>query len=84
MPLQKAVHSFGQLRSDPFGCGDLLDARFAQAIDRTEFSQEQIFSVLTHARAIIENTFVDSFLKQKLMIRVCERVRFIANSLKQM
>jgi hypothetical protein len=82
MALQKAMHFFGQFWSDPFGRRDLLDARFAQAIDRTEFSQEQILSVLTHTRAIVENTLVDSFLEQKLMIRVGEAMRFVTDSLK--
>ena len=82
MSLQKAMHFLGQFWADPFGGRDLLDACFSQAIDRTEFSQEQIFSVLTHARAIVENTLVDSFLEQKLMIRVCEAMRFVTDSLK--
>ena len=83
MALQEAMHFSGQFRSDPFGRRNLLDARFAQAIDRTEFSQEQTFPVLTHARAIVENTFVDSFLEQKLMISVRETMRFVSDSLKQ-
>jgi len=82
MALQKAMHFFGQFWSDPFGRRNLVNARFAQAIDRTEFSQEQILSVLTHTRAIVENTLVDSFLEQKLMIRVGEAMRFVTDSLK--
>ena len=84
MALQKAMHFFGQFWSDPFGRRNLVNARFAQAIDRTEFSQEQILSVLTHTRAIVENTFVDSLLEQKLVVRVCESMRFVANSLEEM
>jgi len=82
MALQKAMYFVGQFWSDPFGRRNLVDARFAQAIDRTEFSQEQILSVLTHTRAIVENTLVDSFLEQKLMIRVGEAMRFVTDSLK--
>src|SRR5260370_35545027 len=84
MPLQKAVHFFGQFWPDALGRRNLLDARFAQAIDRTEFSLKQAFPVLTHTRAIVENTFVDPFLKQQLWISVGEAVRFIADSLKEM
>ena len=83
MSLQKAMHFLGQFWADPFGGRDLLDARFSQAIDRTEFSQEQIFSVLAHARAIVENTFVDPFLEQQLVISICEAMRLVADSLKQ-
>ena len=84
MASQEAMDFFRQLSSNSFGGRNLLHARLAQTINGTKLAQQQIFPVLTHARAIIENTFVDSFLKQKLMIRVCETVRFIANSLKQM
>ena len=84
MPLQKAMHFFGQFWPDPLGRRNLLDTRFAQAIDRTEFSQKQAFPVLTHTRAIVKNTFVDPFFKQKLVISVGEAVRFIADSLKEM
>src|SRR5438105_8548141 len=66
VPLQETMHFFGQFWANSFRGGDLLHARFAQAIDRTKFSQEQIFSVLTHAWAIVENTLVDSFLEQEL------------------
>jgi len=70
MLLQKAMHFFGQFWPDSFSGRDLLDARFAQTIDRTKFSQKQVLSVLTHARTIIQNALVDPFLEQKLMIRV--------------
>ncbi len=81
MPLQKAMHFFRQFSSNPFGGGNLIDARFAQAIDRAKLPKQKIFPVLTHARAIIENAFVDSLLQQQLMISVREPMRFIANSL---
>ena len=84
MALQKAVHFFGQFWSDPFRCRNLLNAGFAQAIDRTEFSQKQTFPVLTHARTIVENAFVDPFLEQKLVIRVGEPMRLVADTLKEM
>src|SRR5205807_2411999 len=84
MSLQKAMHFFRQFWSDPFGGRDLLDARFPQTVDRPEFSQEQIFTVLTDAGAIIENAFIDPLLEQQLMIRVRETMRLIPDSLKQM
>src|SRR5260370_25083051 len=84
MTLQKAMHFFGKFWPDPLGRRNLLDTRFAQAIDRTEFSQKQAFPVLTHARAIVENTFVDPFLEQELMVSIREAMRFVADSLKQM
>ena len=84
MPLQKAMHFFRQFWPDPFGRRDLLDARFPQTIDRPEFTQEQIFPILTYARTIIQNAFINSLLEQKLMIRVRETMRLIPDSLKQM
>ena len=83
MALQEAIHFLGKLSPDPLSRGYFLDARFPQPIDRPKLSQEQIFAVFTHTRAIIENTFVDSFLEQKLVIRVREPMRFVPDSLKQ-
>ena len=83
MPLQKAMHFFSQFRPDPLSRRNLLDACFAQSIDRTEFSQKQAFPVLTHARTIIENTFVDPLLEQQLVISIREAMRFVADSLKK-
>ena len=69
--------------ADPFGGRDLFHGRFAQALHRTEFPQEQIFPVLAHARTIIENAFADPLLHQQLVIGVGEAMRFIADALKQ-
>ena len=62
MSLQKAMDFFGQFRSDAFGRCDLLNVRFPQPLHGTKLPQKKIFSVLTHARAIIQNAFSDSFL----------------------
>ena len=55
----------------------------AQSFHRTETPQQNIFSVLTHARAIIQNAFANALLHQELVIGVGESMRFIANTLKQ-
>ena len=83
MPVQKTMHFFGQLAPNSFSRRYLVDARFAESIDRTKFSQQQILSVLTDAWTIIENTFVNSLLQQQLMISIREPVRFVADSLQQ-
>src|SRR5262249_61817587 len=83
MALQEATHLFGKPSPDPLSRSDFLDTRFPQPIDRPKLSQQQIFAVFTHPGAIIENTFVDSFLEQKLVIRVREPMRFVPDSLKQ-
>jgi hypothetical protein len=84
MSLQKAMDFFGQFRSDAFGRRDLLYVRFPQPLDGTELPQKKIFPVLTHARAIIQNAFSDSFLHQELVISIREAMRFVANPLQQM
>src|SRR5262249_39848444 len=83
MALQEATHLFGKPSPDPLSRSDFLDTRFPQPIDRPKLSQQQIFAAFTHPGAIIENTFVDSFLEQKLVIRVREPMRFVPDSLKQ-
>ena len=45
--------------------------------------EQQVFPVLTHARAIVENAFFDSFFHEQLMICVGEPMCFIADALKQ-
>jgi hypothetical protein len=75
------MHFFGELGTDSFGRRDLFDSRFPQPIHRTKFPKEQILPVLAYAWAIIENAFVDSLLEQKLMVRIREPVRFIADPL---
>src|SRR6266576_1754360 len=83
MASQEAMDVFRQLSSNSFGSRNLLHARLAQAINGTKLAQQQIFPVLTHTRAIIENAFADTFFHQQLMIGVSEAVGLIANSLKQ-
>jgi len=84
MSLQEAMNFLGQFRSDSFGRRDLLNVRFPQPLHGTELPQKKIFSILTHARAIIQNAFSDSFLHQQLMISIREAMRFVANPLQQM
>ena len=43
----------------------------------------KIFPVLTHARAIVENAFFDSFFHEQLVICVGKPMRLVANALKQ-
>src|SRR6266404_1332128 len=80
--LQEVMHFLRQFSPDPFGRGNFLHARFAQAIDRSKPSQEEIFPVLTDARTIVKDAFVDALLQKKLVICVREPMRFVANSLK--
>ena len=83
MSLQKSVHFLGELWADSFGRGNFLHARFSQSIDRSEFSEQQIFPVLAHPGTIVENTFVDPFAQEQLMISIRETVRLVANALEQ-
>src|SRR5215211_2252852 len=83
MPLQKEMHFFGQLSANAFRSCDLLDTCPAESIHGAEPSQQQIFPVLAHARAIVEDTFFDSFFHEQLMVCVREPMRLIADSLKQ-
>ena len=83
VPLEKAVHFLRQLLAYPFGRRNFFDARFAQALHRTESAQEKIFAVLAHAGTIVENALADPFLHQQLVISVGETVRFVANPLQQ-
>jgi hypothetical protein len=48
------------------------NACLAEAIDRAEPPQQQIFPVLAHPGAIVENAFFDPFFHEQLMIRVGE------------
>lgn len=83
MPLQKEVHFFGQLSAYPFRSSDLFNTCAAESIHGPEPSQQQVFPVLAHARAIIENAFFDSLFHEQLMIGIGEPMRLIADSLKQ-
>src|SRR4051794_443975 len=59
--LQKAVNVLGQFRTDAFGTGDLLNGRLPQPVYRPELAQQQVFPVLTYARAIIQNALANPF-----------------------
>src|SRR5437660_11451332 len=83
MASQEAMDFFRQLSSNSFGGRNLLHARLAQTINGTKLAQQQIFPVLTHARAIIENAFTDAFFHEQLMEGVSETVGLVANSLEQ-
>src|SRR3954454_22465485 len=83
MSLQKPVHFLGQFRADPRSGCDLFGARFAQPVYRSESPQQEILSVLTHARTIVENALADSLLHQQLVICVSETVGFVAYPLEQ-
>ena len=82
MPLQKEVHFFRQLSANAFRGRDLVNARLAETIHGPEPLQQQTFTILTHARTIVENAFFDSFFHQQLMIRIGKAMRLIANALK--
>ena len=83
MPLQKEVYFFRQLSANAFRGGNLLHAYFPKPTDRSKPVQQQIFPVLAHTRAIIENTFFDALFHQQLVVRVGEPMGLIANALKQ-
>ena len=83
MASQEAMDFFCQLSSNSFGGRNLLHARLAQTINGTKLAQQQIFPVLTHTRAIIENAFADAFFHEQLMIGVSEAVGLVTNSLEQ-
>src|SRR5437879_13637048 len=83
MASQEAMDFFRQLSSNSFGGRNLLHARLAQTINGTKLAQQQIFPVLTHARAIIENAFTDAFFHEQLMVGVSESVGVVVNSLEQ-
>ena len=83
MASQEAMDFFRQLSSNSFGSRNLLHARLAQTINGTKLAQQQIFPVLTHTRAIIENAFADAFFHEQLMISVGEAMCFVTNALEQ-
>ncbi len=83
MPLQKEVHFFRQLSANAFRGRDLVNARLAETIHGPEPLQQQTFTILTHARTIVENAFFDSFFHEQLVIRVGEPMRFVSDALKQ-
>src|SRR5919197_864293 len=83
MPLQKQVHVFRQFSANAFGSCDLLNASSAEPIHRPEPSEQQAFSILTHASAIVENAFFDAFFHEQLVIRVSKPMCFVSNPLKQ-
>src|ERR1700680_5223394 len=81
MAAQEAMDFVRQLSSNSFGGRNLLHAGLAQTINRTKLAQQQIFPVLAHAWAIIENAFTDAFFHEQLMVGVSETVGLVANSL---
>src|SRR3954470_22346338 len=81
MPLQKPMHVLSEFRPDPLRRCNLVDARFAQSIYRSESPQQQILAVLTDAGAIVENALADPLLHQQLVIGIRESVRFVADAL---
>ena len=83
MPLQKQVHIFRQLPANAFRCRDLINSCLAEAIHGAEPLQQQIFPVLAHAGAIVEDAFFDSFFHQQLVIRVGKPMCLVSNALKQ-
>src|SRR5436190_5143340 len=83
VPLQESMDLLSQLRAYPFRRRDLFHGCFAQAVHRAKLSQMQIFAVLAHARAIVENTFADTFFHQELVIRIREAMGLVANALQQ-
>jgi hypothetical protein len=83
MPLQKQVHFLRQLLANAFRGCDLFNASLAEAIHGAEPPQQQIFPVLAHSGAIVENAFFDPFFHEQLMIRIGEPMRLVADALKQ-
>src|SRR6266536_6015961 len=83
MSLQEAVHIFSQLAANPFRGGNFIHRRFTQTIHRTKLSYQQIFPVLTHPGAIVQNALPDALFHEQLMIRVGETMRFVADTLEQ-
>ena len=77
------MHFFRQLSANPFRGGDLLHGRFAQTLHGAELSQQQIFPVLAHPRAIIKNALADALFHEQLMIRVGKPMGFVTDALKQ-
>ena len=83
MPLQEAMHFFRKLSANAFRGGNFLYRRFAQTFHGAELSQQQIFPVLAHPRAIIENALADALFHEQLMIRVGKPMGFVTDSLEQ-
>ncbi len=83
MSLEKAMHFFRQLSPNAFRGGNFLDSRFSQPLHRAELSQQQIFPVLAHPRAIIKNALADALFHEQLMIRVGKSMGFVTDALKQ-
>ena len=77
------MHFFRQLSADAFRGGNFLHSRFAQTLHGAELSQQQIFPVLAHSRAIIKNALADALFHEQLMIRVGKPMGFVTDALKQ-
>src|SRR6266404_5913969 len=83
MLLQEAMDFFGELSANPLGGGNLLNACFPETIHRAKSPQQQIFPILAHTRAIIENAFFDAFFHEQLVVGVGKPMGLVANALKQ-
>ena len=77
------MHVGRQLCSDSIRSRDFSHTGPPQPFYGAKFSQQQVFAMLTNARAIIENTFAHPFLHQQLMICVGETMGFVTDALKQ-
>ena len=77
------MHVGRQLCSNSISSRDFFHTGAPQSFHGPKFPQQQVFAMLTDARAIVENAFADSFLHQQLMIRVGETMGFVADALKQ-
>ena len=83
MSLEEAVHILGQFWTNALRGRDLLHSCFAEPINGTESTQEQILAVLTYAWTIIEDAFTNAFLHQQLVVSVGEAMGFVSNPLQQ-
>ena len=77
------MHFFRQLSANALRGGNFLHRRFSQALHGAELSQQQIFPVLAHSRAIIKNTLANALFHQQLMIRIRKPMGFVTDALKQ-
>src|SRR5262249_52106795 len=81
--LQELVQFFSQLSPDSLGRSNFLGAGPPESVYRAKFPEENIFSILTDPGAIIQDALRDPSFHQQLMIRICEPVGLIANSLEK-
>ena len=77
------MHFFRQLLANALRGGNFLHRRFSQALHGAELSQQQIFPVLAHSRAIIKNTLANALFHEQLMIRIRKPMGFVTDALKE-